>query len=115
VRVSHSRSDEASLVRKDDGLYAVAEVQLGEDARHMSLDRALADEECARNFGIREAARQVFEDDAFSIGEVGNGGRRTGARSGSGQQPIDDPARDLRTQQGIAGGDCAYCFYESFW
>jgi hypothetical protein len=51
-----SRFDEAGLVREDDGLDAVAQVELAEDARHVRFHGRRADDELGRDLRVREAA-----------------------------------------------------------
>ena len=47
-----ARFNEAGFVGEDDGLGAVVEVELGEDARDVGLDGGVADDELAGDVGV---------------------------------------------------------------
>ena len=47
-----ARLDEAGLVGEDDGLGAVVEVELGEDACDVGFDGGFADDEFAGDLGV---------------------------------------------------------------
>lgn len=57
--VLRARSDEPGLVCVDDGLDAVADVELLEDVRDVGLDRRLAEDERCGDFGVRGAAGEM--------------------------------------------------------
>ena len=83
-----ARLDEARLVREDDGLDAVAEPELPEDARDMRLHGRLADEELLGDLGVREASRDQLQDLDLARGQLrasGGGGAppRGGRRTNS--------------------------------
>src|SRR5439155_24817599 len=56
-----ARLDEARLVREDDRLHAVAQLELHQQVRHMRLHRRLADEELLRDLRVREPARDQLQ------------------------------------------------------
>lgn len=53
-----ARGDQTRLVGEDDGLDAVAQVQLRQDAADVALDRGRAEEQPGSEFGITEARRE---------------------------------------------------------
>lgn len=57
-RASVVRRDQTGAVGVDDGLYPVAQVELGEDARDERLDGLAADDQLIGDLGVREPARQ---------------------------------------------------------
>ncbi len=57
-RQSVVRRDQAGAVGVDHGLHPIAQVELGQDARHEGLDGLPADDQLVRDLGVRKAARQ---------------------------------------------------------
>src|SRR5688500_12944965 len=76
-------SEQAVLVGVDDQLDAVAQVELGEDARHVGLDRRLREELGGGDLRVGEATGRAEEDLALARGEavvlVPGGRRHAGA------------------------------------
>jgi hypothetical protein len=50
------------FVGEDDGLYAVAEVELREDAADVALDGRFGHDESVGDLAVRESARDEYED-----------------------------------------------------
>ena len=61
---------EAGLVGEHDGLDAVAQAELREQARDVGLDRRVADDELRRDLGVRQPARDELEDLELARGEL---------------------------------------------
>src|SRR4029453_9201131 len=57
------------LVGQDDGLNAVAEVQLAEDARDVALDRRLAEEQALRELGVGKPLCEQLQDFELALCE----------------------------------------------
>src|SRR5215831_15721191 len=57
-----SGGDKAGLVSKDDRLHAVAQVELGEDPRHMRFHRRLAERQRRCEFRVGHAPGDKAED-----------------------------------------------------
>src|SRR4051794_5634050 len=69
VRLRRAWCHEPALVGQDDGLDAVAQAELEQQARHVRLDRALADDELARELRVALAAREQDQDLALALGQ----------------------------------------------
>ena len=67
--------DEAGFVGEDDGLGAVVEVELGEDACDVGLDGGVADDELAGDVGVGEAARDEPQHLELAWRQLGERGR----------------------------------------
>ena len=62
ARIGVGRVHEAGLVRENDGLDAVAQLEFLQDVRDVGLDGPLADEELVGDLGVGQAAGEKFED-----------------------------------------------------
>src|SRR3954452_23138223 len=62
--------EEPALVGEDDGLHAVAEVQLLQDVGDVRLDRRLADVELLADLRVREPGGDEPQDLALARGEL---------------------------------------------
>ena len=60
-RRSRARLHEAALVCEHDRLRAVVQIELGEDACDVRLDRRVADEKLTRDVAVRKPARDQAE------------------------------------------------------
>src|SRR5258706_16391279 len=58
------------FVREDDGLRTVAKAELLEQMRDVRLHRVLAQNELARDFAVRQTARNESEDLALAGGQL---------------------------------------------
>ena len=58
---SYVGSDESRVVGKHDGRRPIAGAELGEDARDVALDRALAEVQLGGDFGVRRASSDELE------------------------------------------------------
>ena len=74
-----SRFDEPALVGEDDGLDAVAQVELGEDAGDVRLHRRLADEQLGGDLGVGQPAGEQPQDLELARAQLG---QRRGGRAG---------------------------------
>ena len=83
------------LVGVDDGLGAVAELELLQDAGDVGLDGAIADDEPGGNLGVGESAGEELEHLKFAGGELLELGRRP-RRVRAGEEGVDQPPGDLR-------------------
>jgi hypothetical protein len=61
---------EAALVGRDDGLYAVAQVEFGEDVTDVRFDCCFAEDEPGGYFGVGQSLADQGEDFAFACGEI---------------------------------------------
>ena len=68
------RACQPSLVGEDDGLDSVPELQLGEDAGHVGLDRRRAERQLRDQFGVAQPAGQQPQYLEFSRCQVGQAG-----------------------------------------
>ena len=98
--------DEASLVGEHDGLGAVVEVELGEDACDVRLDGGVADDEFAGDVGVREAAGDEPQHFELARGQLGER-RGLFALGRPACVVLDQPARDRGREERVAGGDHA--------
>ena len=62
MSVLRSGVDETDLVGVDDGLYPIAQPELGEDAPEVGLYRRLGDEEVFGDLGVGVAAGDLDQD-----------------------------------------------------
>jgi hypothetical protein len=85
-----ARLYEARLVGEDNGLYAVPQIELLEQARDVRRRRVLADDELGRDLGVREAAR----DEAQHLSLARRQGVKLALASGTGSTKLDQPPRD---------------------
>lgn len=88
--------DDAGLVGEDHGLYAVPDLELGQDPGDVGLDRRLSDDDLRGDLGVGAAADQQPEHCAFSLGELGQPRRRRAARSPVGEL-LDHPLNVVST------------------
>src|SRR2546423_764197 len=51
----------SALVRKDNGLHAIAHIELRQDMRYMRLHRRLADEQFLRDLRVRQPLRDELQ------------------------------------------------------
>ena len=101
------REDEAGLVGVDDGLHAVAQVQLGQHVGHVGLHRRLAQHERAGDLAVRQSPAQQHEHLALAGGQQGQlvglgplGRHRSRPRRSPGHL-ADDAAGHLRREQRV--------------
>ena len=73
------RGEDSRLVRKDDGLDAVAKIELLEDVGDVRLDRRFADVQLVTDLAVREAASQQAKDVPFALTELLEFLRRRGS------------------------------------
>ena len=74
-----SRAEQVTLIGQDDGLRPVADIQLLQDPRDVGLDRRVAEEQLAADFGVGQTLRDEPEHVSLARGEVSmvlGGGRR---------------------------------------
>ena len=64
-----ARLDDARFVGEHDGLHAVAQAELHQDACDVRLHGRLGDEELLRDLGVRESAGEKTEDLVLTFGE----------------------------------------------
>src|SRR3954468_5378938 len=99
------RVGEACLVGEDDGLDAVAEVELLEDVSDVRLDGGVTDEQLLGDLGVGEAACDQLEDFEFALVEVVQLlGPLTPRRAG---ELVDHVLCDGGRQEGVSSGDDA--------
>jgi hypothetical protein len=91
--VAVAGAHEAGFVGEDDGLDAVAEVELLQDAGDVGLGRVRTYDELVGDLGVREAASDEPQHLGFAGGQpfqlLAGRGRRRGAG-----EPFDQPAGD---------------------
>src|SRR4051794_36290049 len=90
---SAARCDEAALVGQDDGLHAIANSELREEARDVGLDRPFADGEPGGELGVALATREPQQHVALTLGQA----RQLGADvplCRAARELLDDPPRD---------------------
>src|SRR5215469_14452943 len=98
-------TDEAALVGEDDGLSAVAQRELHQDAADVGLDRLLRDDQVGGDLRVRQAAGDEGQHFGLAFGQVlevlaaGGPGR---AQAG---ELRDQAAGHPRSQQRVAGRD----------
>src|SRR5690606_27748040 len=97
---------QAVAVGVDDRLDAVAQVEFGEDARHVRLDRLLAEHQRGGDLAVRQAVGDEAEHFQFARGERGVV-RSVAGGADAGRVSADELPRHLGGQQGGAGGDGA--------
>jgi len=99
MRAGH---DDAGLVRHDDRLRAVAQIELREDAADMGLDRVLAQHELGGDLGIRMAARDQSQNVELPCSEAGEllAIRRSAGSRGD-RELLDETACDRGSQQRV--------------
>ena len=68
--------DQPALVGQDDGLHAVAQPELGQQARDVGLDRALGDEQLGGQLGVALAARRAVAAPRARAGSATPAARR---------------------------------------
>ena len=68
--------NELRLVRENDGLHPIADVELAQDVRDVRLHRVLAHDERGRDLCVREAAGDELDDFEFSRRELLEPARR---------------------------------------
>jgi hypothetical protein len=78
--------DEAALVREDDGLDAVAEVELGEDPTDVGLHGGLRDDELGGDLLVGEAPRHEQQHLVLALGEELEARGRSGGDAGPGSR-----------------------------
>src|SRR5699024_1589198 len=66
---SAARRHDARVVREDDGLHAIADAQLHEDASHVRLDGGLGEDQGLDDLGVAEAPAHELEDLLLAWGE----------------------------------------------
>src|ERR1700728_3356864 len=90
-RFRSARCDEAAFVGQHDGLVAVAEVQLGEDAADVGLGGLFGDDQGAADVGVGQAAGDQPQHFGLPVGKRAErgGARRVRARpaGGGGEAP----------------------------
>src|SRR5437773_7504972 len=92
---------EARFVGEDDGLCSVVQVELGVDASDVGLDGRVADDELARDVGVREAAGDEPEDLELARRQFRKRRRiRSGRRAA--RVALDQSARDRWREQRVA-------------
>src|SRR4051812_7534461 len=67
--------EEVTLVRQNDSLRPVAEIQLLQHPRNVSFHSGLADEQCFADLRVREPAGEQLQDVELARGECADGGR----------------------------------------
>src|SRR4051812_44371007 len=97
-----ARADEAALVGEDDGLDAAADVELGQQAGDMGLDRGLAEPELLRESGVGEPAGEAADDVALALGQRVEAWPEGEAGAGGAELGLDEPLGDRRRQQRVA-------------
>jgi signal transduction histidine kinase len=70
-----SGNDESGLVGEHDRLHAVAQAELGQDARDVRLDRVLGEDQLGCDLGVGEPARDKAKDLDLALCELGEHGR----------------------------------------
>ena len=68
-----SWSDDSGLVRGNDRLGAVVQVQFGKNARDVSADRVFADVERGGDVGVAQGSCEELQDLPLSLGQSGQG------------------------------------------
>src|SRR4029450_10453244 len=71
---------EPGLVGQDDRLHAVAELQLAEDARDVTLDGRFAQKQPVGKLGVRKPLREELQDFQLALGEGIESRRRSAVR-----------------------------------
>src|SRR5215813_15567223 len=100
-----ARSSQAALVREDDRLNSVAQLELHENPLDVGPDSGLLDDQDRRDLAVREAAGDQLEDLALAwgqpleVGMIGEPGRRL-----LGHAVYDAPG-DGGREQGVTGRD----------
>src|SRR5436190_5371805 len=97
--------EESSLVGEDDGLDAVAELELLEDVRDVRLDGGVADVELLGDLAVRQAGGDQAKDFSFALAEVVELLRRVGAREAG--ELLDHALCDGGGEERIADRDGA--------
>ena len=82
-----ARGDQAALVGEDDRLHAVAQAELGQQARHVGLDGALRDEQLARDLRVAAGRGRAAENLALA------GRQRLELGDGAAARPARELAR----------------------
>src|SRR5438105_14123543 len=100
---SNGRVEEPRLVREDDRLDAVTEVELLEDVRDVRLDGRVADVELSADLGVREAAGDEAKHVELALREIGELSRGLGL--GNAREPLDHAFRDGGGEERISAGD----------
>src|SRR6266508_6363827 len=94
MSAGRARRSEPGLVGGDDRLDAVAQPELAQDARHVRLDRRLAEKQALGQLGVREAAGQQAQHLELALGERGELRRRLAGRGRQRlREAVQQPAR----------------------
>lgn len=102
---SSAGRDQAGLVRGDDRLGPVSEVELGQDAGDVRLDRGLAELEADGEFGVGEAAGEQPEDVQLAGGQRGQVPVEALVRAAADGEALDQTAGDGGGEESVAGAD----------
>ena len=102
---------QSGLVGEYDGLYPVAEAQLGEDPAEVAFDGGLADVEGGGDLAVGHSLGDVDQDLPFAAGQLvqrGAARRLTAAQVGQeAGEVVEEPAGDAGGDDGVAAGDGA--------
>src|SRR5438445_10397655 len=112
ARRPHVSVEESRLVREDDCLDAVAEVELLEDVSDVCLHRGVADVELSADLGVREAAGDQAKHVALALRQLVELFWRRGLRNAS--ELSYDAFRDGGGEKRLSVGDRADCCEELF-
>src|SRR5215472_8313891 len=99
---SQARTHQAELVREDDRLHPVAQLQLVEDAGDVRLDGALADEEPVGDLRVREPRGDQRQHLPLALRQLLEHARVATARWVL-HHPLDEPPRHGGRQQHVSG------------
>ena len=102
---------EAALVCEHDRLRAVVQIELGEDACDVRLDRRVADEELARDVAVRKPARDQAEHLELASSELRERRWLLASRRPA-RVVLDQPTCDRGREQSLAGRDNPDCVQE---
>src|SRR3954451_9100170 len=86
---SVARFDETGLVRVDHRLHPVAQAELAQNMRDVRLDGRLGEEQRRTDLAVRPAPGDQLQHLAFSVGELGQPGRRSRFRAAD--ESLDHP------------------------
>src|SRR5437867_12614319 len=110
-RRSRARLHETALVCEHDRLRAVVQIELGEDACDVGLDRRVADEELTRDVAVRKPARDQAENLELASSELRERRWLLASRRPA-RIVLDQPACDRGSAQSPTGGDNPDCVQE---
>src|SRR5436305_1205705 len=107
ARLAHAGPYETVFVGEDDGLDAVAQRELSEQAGDVRLDRGWLDDELGGDLRVRESAGEQAQDVKLAAGEQAKRGRRRGGAREFLDQPACAPGREERVAfvHGAYAGD----------